>query len=69
MRGKAGAAVEFGAKIAASVVDGYAFIGTMQWDNFNEATTLQASIESYKERWGYYPGAVLADKIIETETI
>lgn len=35
----------------------------MQWDNFNEATTFQASIESYKERFGYYPAAILADKI------
>lgn len=35
----------------------------MQWNNFNEAKTLQASIESYKQRFGYYPEAVLADKL------
>lgn len=63
VRGKAGANVEFGAKVAASLVGGYAFIENMQWDNFNEATTFQASIESYKERFGYYPAAILADKI------
>jgi transposase, IS5 family len=63
VRGKAGAKVEFGAKIAASLVCGYAWIETVQWDSFNEATTLQASVESYKQRFGYYPAAILADKI------
>jgi hypothetical protein len=63
VRGKAGANVEFGAKIATSLVDGYAWIETVQWDNFNEATTLQASVEAYKERFGYYPAVILADKI------
>lgn len=38
----------------------------MQWDNFNEATTLQASVESYKQRFGYYPAVILADKIYRT---
>jgi transposase, IS5 family len=63
VRGKAGANVEFGAKIAASLVCGYAWIETVQWDSFNEATTLQASVESYKQRFGYYPAVILADKI------
>ena len=63
VRGKAGAQVEFGAKIAASLVDGYTLIESMQWDNFNEAKTLQASIQSYKQRFGYYPEAILADKL------
>jgi len=63
VRGKAGAQVEFGAKIAASLIDGYVHIENMQWDNFNEAKTLQASVESYKQRFGYYPKAVLADKL------
>ena len=63
VRGKAGSNVEFGAKIAASLVDGYAWIETAQWDSFNEATTLQASVEAYKQRFGYYPAVILADKI------
>uniref|UniRef100_UPI001915EAC7 transposase n=1 Tax=Paenibacillus sp. EPM92 TaxID=1561195 RepID=UPI001915EAC7 len=63
VRGKAGANVEFGAKIAASLVDGYAWIETVQWDSFNEATTLQASVEAYKQRFGYNPAVILADKI------
>ena len=63
VRGKAGANVEFGAKIAASLVEGYVWIETAQWDSFNEATTLQASVEAYKQRFGYYPEVILADKI------
>lgn len=63
VRGKAGSQVEFGAKIAASVVDGYSRIEHMQWDSFNEAKTLQESVESYKKRYGYYPEAILADKL------
>jgi hypothetical protein len=55
--------VELGAKIAASLVAGYAWIETAQWDSFNEATTLQASVEAYKQRFGYYPAVILADKI------
>lgn len=63
VRGKAGSQVEFGAKIAASVVDGYSRIERMEWDNFNEAKTLQDSVESYKQRHGVYPEAILADKL------
>lgn len=63
VRGKAGSQVEFGAKIAAGLVDGYAHIESMQWDNFNEAKTLQSAVESYKQRFGYYPEAILADKL------
>jgi IS5 family transposase len=63
VRGKAGTPVEFGAKVAASLVGGYTWIETMQWDNFNESTTLQGSVEAYKERHGYYPAVILADKI------
>ncbi|OPH56186.1 hypothetical protein BC351_28885 [Paenibacillus ferrarius] len=63
VRGKAGANVVFGAKIAVSLVNGYAWIETAQWDSFNEATTLQASVEAYRQRFGYYPVVILADKI------
>ncbi|MNW70275.1 hypothetical protein D3C74_495200 [compost metagenome] len=41
----------------------------MQWDNFNEATTLQASAETYKERFGFYPAAILATKFTDTARI
>lgn len=63
VRGKAGANVEFGAKVAASLVGGYAWIETMQWENFNESNTLQAAVETYKVRFGVYPAVILADKI------
>lgn len=63
VRGKAKANVEFGAKVAISLVDGYALIERLDWDTYNEGNTLQASVEAYYERYGYYPEAVLADKI------
>jgi IS5 family transposase len=63
VRGKAKAKVEFGAKIAIIMVNGYALLEKQAWDNFNEGTTLIESIETYKMRFGYYPKVVLADKI------
>jgi IS5 family transposase len=63
VRGKAKAATEFGAKIAVSMVDGYMYLDRLDWDSFNESVELKQAIESCKERFGYYPEAVLADKI------
>lgn len=68
VRGKAVSQVEFGAKTAVSLVNGYTFIEHMQFDNFNESQTLQTSIETYKTRFGYYPEVVLADKIYRNRT-
>lgn len=62
-RGKAGASTEFGAKISASLVDGYCFLDRLDWDNYNESGDLIAQIQSYKKRFGYYPSSVHADKI------
>jgi hypothetical protein len=62
VRGKAGAMVEFGQKIAFSVVDGFTFIEEQSWNNFAEGATLQASAEKYRRRHGVYPEAILADK-------
>jgi hypothetical protein len=50
VRGKAKANVEFGAKLAISVVNGYAFREQLSWDNYNEGITLQASVEAYRTR-------------------
>ncbi|WMM91329.1 IS5/IS1182 family transposase, partial [Heyndrickxia coagulans] len=36
VRGKAKANVEFGSKVAISVVDGYALIEHLDWENYNE---------------------------------
>ena len=63
VRGKAGAHTEFGAKISISVVDGWSFIDTINFDAYNEGTELISQIEQYKERFGYYPESAHADKI------
>lgn len=66
VRGKANAATEFGAKIGASMVNGFVFLDILRWDNFNEGTTLIESVETYKKRYGYYPEAVIVDDIYRT---
>lgn len=63
VRGKAHAGTEFGAKISVSLVEGYALMEKLDWDNYNEGTTLQESAEKYKQRFGCYPEAILADQI------
>jgi len=63
VRGKANAAVEFGAKIQVSLINGVAFLDELSWDAFNEGTRLGQSVEKYKRRFGFYPAEVLADKI------
>jgi transposase, IS5 family len=68
VRGKASADVEFGAKVAVSRVDGCFRIETLSWDNFNEGTELVAAIARYRQRYGCYPQAVLADKIYRNRT-
>ena len=63
VRGKAKAKVEFGAKIGASVVNGYTFIDHHSWDAYNECEDLPLQINLFKERYGYLPATILADKI------
>jgi len=63
VRGKAGVPVEFGAKISASVRDGYVFLDRISWDNFNEAADLKVQIEAYCNYTGAYPESVHVDKI------
>ena len=66
VRGKQNAPVEFGAKVEMSVVNGYLRVEKLQWDAFNESTTLQASAESYRKAYGHYPARILADTIFRT---
>lgn len=66
VRGKAKARVEFGAKIAVSMTNGYAFLDRLSWDNFNESTTLIGVIEKYCERMGTYPAVIQVDQIYRT---
>ena len=68
VRGKAGAAVEFGAKLTISVVDGFTCIEKLSWDNYNEGIDLIEQIEKYKNRFGYYPESVHGDKIYQNRT-
>lgn len=63
VRGKARANVEFGAKLSMSVVEGYCLLEQLSFDGFNEGITLIESAERYRQRFGYYPEAIMADKI------
>ena len=63
VRGKARSKTEFGAKIHLSLVDGYSFLDTISWDAFHEGSSLKAYVENYRQRFGFYPAKVLADKI------
>lgn len=63
VRGKAGAAVEFGAKLDISVVNGWTRLETYSFDAYHEAGGLKEVVERYKERTGRYPARVLADKL------
>ena len=66
VRGKQTADVEFGAKVEMSVVDGFLRIEDLRWDAYNESTTFQKSVESYRKAYGHYPARVLADTIFRT---
>lgn len=63
VRGKASADVEFGAKLAISIVNGFSFMEHLSFDAFHEGNTLIQSIKNYYRRFGCYPEAVVADKI------
>lgn len=63
VRGKDGKKVEFGSKLQVSLTDGFTLIDKLSWDNFNEGGCLKESVELYRQRLGYYPEKVLADKI------
>ena len=65
-RSKLGRSFEFGAKISASHVDGFAFIERLSWDPYNEKADLIAAAESYRDWHGHYPERILADKIYRT---
>ena len=67
VRGKARQAVEFGAKISISYIEGYVFLDEISWDNFNESTYLQKQVENYYEYMGYYPESIHVDKIYRTK--
>jgi transposase, IS5 family len=62
VRGKARTNVEFGAKVAISLVNGYVRMEHLSWDGFHEGQTLKDAVDAYHARYGCYPEAVLADR-------
>jgi transposase, IS5 family len=65
-RGKAGKNVEFGAKVALSVVNGMNRIHKISWDAYNDGIDLIGQVEAFKKQYHKYPKIVLADKIYMT---
>lgn len=63
VRGKARKKTEFGAKIGASIVDGYTFVDHHSWDAYNECNDMTLQIKLFKERFGCLPTTILQDKI------
>jgi len=68
VRGKTNAPVEFGAKVSVSLVEGYAFIERLSWEAYNEAEQFIPAVETYRQRYGYYPEAALVDTIFRNRT-
>ena len=62
-RGKAKAMYEYGPKISLSLVDGFARVDRLCWDNYNEVDDLKRVVGEYRARYGFYPKVVCADKI------
>lgn len=67
IRGKAGRNVEFGAKITISTQDGFTRLTRLSWDAYNEESDLQTVCEWYFKKYGYYPEAVLVDKLFRNK--
>ena len=63
VRGKAKDKIEFGAKIGASIVNGYTYVDHLSWDAYNESSDLAMQLELYKKRFGMLPQEVQADKL------
>ena len=63
VRGKVRTPVEFGQKLAFSVVNRFTFIDRWSFDNFAEGNMLIESAERYKERHGFFPAVILGDTV------
>jgi transposase, IS5 family len=63
VRGKVTADTEFGAKVAVSLVNGYAFVDKLSWDNFHEGVELKDCIGKHYQRFGFFPKVIAADKL------
>jgi IS5 family transposase len=67
VRGKTTAKVEFGAKVAISIISGYSFVDHLSWDAYNESEDLITVIKKYKQTYGCYPEAVMVDKLYRNQ--
>jgi hypothetical protein len=63
VRGKARAAVEFGAKISLFVRHGFSSLHSISWDPYNEVEDLIPQAKKYKLEYGVYPERICADRI------
>jgi IS5 family transposase len=66
LRGKANKKIEFGAKVALSVVNGTNRVFRISWDAYNDGIDLKGQVKAFFEQYGKYPKLVLADKIYMT---
>ena len=66
VRGKAGAPVEFGAKVATAHIGGFTFVIHTGYDNFSEAKYLKETAEEYKRLFGFYPKVIIGDQAYPT---
>lgn len=66
VRGKTAVPTEFGAKVSISLYKGYAAVERLDWDAYNESTTLKEAVERFRLQTGHYPKRILADKIYRT---
>ena len=62
VRGKAASAVEFGAKVNMSVVNGYVFLDEISYDAYYEGRLLETAIMNYRDRFGMLPSKILVDQ-------
>ena len=65
--GKQSKKVEFGPKSSVSLIEGFASVHAIRWDNFHEGHDLIEQVETYKARHGYYPEALIADQKYGTQ--
>jgi IS5 family transposase len=66
VRGKTNSPVEFGAKLDVSVVEGFTRLEHISFSAYNESGLFIGEVERYRQREGFYPERVLADKIYRT---
>ncbi len=67
-RGKANAETEFGAKLNLSLVNGFAFMERIDWNNFNESTDLIQTIKNFRHHFGFFPESVHVDQIYRNKS-